>query len=289
MNPAPPKHFLRREFLMLKVLFETLFSALFLALYQPFSFSTTLWLGIQPDDVLADSLKFYGLCIIVLILSAEALYRRDERHPVSYRLLLAWQGSEVLLIAGIYLAFTITLGHAGDTVIQILIARAVGCVALIMLIPFVIAILYAEILDDREEIRLLTLNKPLGAGYLDDVLVNLYDHSGVLKISASQRDIYYIASEDNYVNIHYIIDEDMTSYLLRSSTGEIEAALRHTSIVRCHRSYLVNLSHVKVLKHGTGKATLVLSDKAGTEIPVSKSYYQDLLEKIGPGQDVKES
>lgn len=289
MNPAPPKHFLTREFLLMKVLFETLFSALFLALYQPFGFSTTLWLGIQPDDVLASTVKFYGVCILVLIMSAEALYRRDEKHPVSYRLLMAWQGAEVLLIAGIYLAFTIALGHAGDTLMSILIARSIICVALIMLIPFVIALLYAEILDDREEIRLLTLNKPLGAGYLDDVLVNLYDHSGTLKISASQRDIYYIESEDNYVNIHYELDDHMTSYLLRSSTGEVEAALRHTSIVRCHRSYLVNLSHVKVLKHGTGKAILILSDKAGTEIPVSKSYYQDLLDRIGPGQDVKDS
>ena len=49
----------------------------------------------------------------------------------------------------------------------------------------------------------------------------------------------------------------------------------------------MNLNRIKVLKHGKSRATIVLSDKDGTEIPVSKSYYKILLEALTPGQIVR--
>ena len=118
-------------------------------------------------------------------------------------------------------------------------------------------------------------------------MVHLYDHSGALKISAAQDDIFYIMSQDNYVSIHYLIGNDMNSYLLRCSTIQVEEALKGTSIMRCHRSYLVNLNHVKMLKHSSGKAVIVLSDNTGTQIPVSRNYYKELRKFIVPEKIIK--
>ena len=57
----------------------------------------------------------------------------------------------------------------------------------------------------------------------------------------------------------------------------VEDAFRGTVIVRCHRSFIVNIAHIKVIKHEKGKATVVMDDNVGTVIPVSKSYYKELM------------
>ena len=280
-----PKHYLSRGFLYRTVLYDVLFSIGFLVLYKPFS--STFWLSASSLRLAVLSLAFYLACIVFLLASREMFFRYQKRKDAKIRHLAIWTAAELLGLAAIYLAFTFLLGYSTHSSPGELLLRTAFCVALILVFPFLIAFMYATIQDKKEEIRLLQLNLAEADVRPDVPMVNLYDHNGTLKISAAQDDIFYIMSQDNYVSIHYLTGDTMNSYLLRCSTIQVEEALKGTSIIRCHRSYLANLNHVKMLKHSSGKAVIVLSDNTGTEIPVSRHYYKELRKYIVPEKIIK--
>ena len=280
-----PKHFLSRGFLYRTVLYDVLFSIGFLFLYKPFS--STFWLSVSSTRLTLYSIAFYASCIVFLLASKDSFYRFQKKHETRMKHIVIWTVAELIGLAIIYLLFTFLLGYSTRSGPGELLLRTAFCVALILVFPFLLTFMYAIIQDKKEEIRLLQLNIAEKDVRSDIPMVNLYDHSGALKISAAQDDIFYIMSQDNYVSIHYLIGDTMNSYLLRCSTIQVEENLKDTSIIRCHRSYLVNLNHVKMLRHSKGKAVIVLSDNTGTEIPVSRNYYKELRKYIVPEKIIK--
>lgn len=273
-----PKHFLKKDFLIDTVIFDALFSVVFLAVYRPFS--NTCWLGVTPVGTFLHSAAFYLCSIAVLLFSKWIFYRFEGKHQPTNIHLVIWVLCECLVIAALYLLFSDISGQLGGMALARLLPKITICVALILVIPLSLCYLYVMVLGAREEIRVLKLN---GRGASDSGrMISFQDHSGALKINVSPDDIYYVESQDNYVNIWYMGGEKLTSYLLRNSTAQIEDILKETDIVRCHRSYLVNISKVKVLKHGKGRATIILDDPKGTAIPVSRKYYQAISDMVVP-------
>jgi ABC-2 type transport system ATP-binding protein len=63
---------------------------------------------------------------------------------------------------------------------------------------------------------------------------------------------------------------------------ELEERLARSGFFRAHRGYLVNLQHVKeVIPYTRNSFSLILDDKAETEIPLSKSAARELRELLG--------
>lgn len=280
-----PKHYLKKRFLLGTVWFNTLFSIGFLFLYQPFS--STFWINFSSLAPALYSIGFYLSCIVLLVASKLVLHKFWKDKPMNVSSLVFCLAAEFVGIAILYLLFTKLMGYQSHSSVPELLLRTSSCVALILIIPYIIMFLYASNEDKKEEIRILKLNEQVRAKAPETPLINLYDHSGVLRISTAQDDIFFIEAQDNYVSINYREGDSLKSYLLRSSTSEIEESLKGTPIIRCHRSYLVNLNHIKMLQHGKGKAAIILSDKDGSEVPVSRTYYKDLLDSVVPDKIVR--
>lgn len=93
-------------------------------------------------------------------------------------------------------------------------------------------------------------------------------------------DLLFIASADNYVNVHYREAGGLKSALLRGSLKKIEERLSgHPSFLRCHRMYVVNLQAVKDV---TGNAQGLRLHLSGVEepIPVSRSLTETVKERL---------
>jgi DNA-binding LytR/AlgR family response regulator len=59
-----------------------------------------------------------------------------------------------------------------------------------------------------------------------------------------------------------------------------ENLTKNSSLVRCHRSYIVNLDKVKVLRK-TKEGIFLEMDAINTpDIPVSKTYYEKFMAKF---------
>ncbi len=113
---------------------------------------------------------------------------------------------------------------------------------------------------------------------IDPRIINLYDHNGIMRFSIKESDLYYIISQDNYVRIHYLNNGEMSSYMLRCPLKVIEKSLKGSSLIRCHRSYMVNISRIKVLRSEREGFFIDLDYDGAAEIPISKSYSDTFME-----------
>ena len=278
-----PKYLLSKKFLTLSVVIIFLFSIPFLLIYKPFS--ATIWLGFHPLRNFLFTCIFYALAIFAMSLSKVVMYHYQMKRELSAGRFILWALSEYLLIALIYLS--LTPSATGD-VLHIhpqLVLKSSLCVGLILAIPYGYLCLVAANRALKEEYEALkaSFNSNGKAGK-----ILFLDYKGDPSIALDPTDIYYIESQDNYVQIYYESDGKLHKYMLRCPTQKLEEMLKGTQLVRCHRSYIVNLSHLWEFRRGHNCATIVLDNAEKKEISVSKSYYKQTRERLlefNPSQD----
>ena len=89
----------------------------------------------------------------------------------------------------------------------------------------------------------------------------------------SLEHLVYIDSHLHYIHFH-ICDKKMKKYTLRNTLNHIEEELGEKTFLRIHQSYLVNLAFVNYIE----KTKIILID--GTELPIAKSRYKQVLESV---------
>lgn len=86
-------------------------------------------------------------------------------------------------------------------------------------------------------------------------------------------DIVYVEALDHYLTYHICQKDAGTVDLeVRSSIGEHEALLKPYHFCRVHKSFLVNLAHIDVIR----ASEVVLN---GVSLPIGRRYKKDLMEK----------
>ena len=145
---------------------------------------------------------------------------------------------------------------------------------LTLVFPYTFHILYLIILEGRDHIE--QLKKAPGE---EVAPIKFTDEHGRLKLIIDAAEILYLNSRTNYVDIYYLDAGRVKQYSLRNSMKSIEETVAGYGIVRCHRSYFVNPSHVKVLrKDKYGFVVAEFNIPEINPIPISKSYYEALAE-----------
>ena len=151
--------------------------------------------------------------------------------------------------------------------------------ALVLLLPYSISWLY---LSWREKSQLLeNIEQENIQNKASKTLIAFQDEKGDLKISVMLENLLYIESADNYATIYYINKSSKSHYMIRNSLKCMEENLAmDTPLVRCHRSYIVNLDKVKILKKEKNGIMLELDAESTPDIPVSKTYYLSFMDKF---------
>ncbi|MFB0945878.1 MAG: LytTR family DNA-binding domain-containing protein [Spirosomataceae bacterium] len=94
----------------------------------------------------------------------------------------------------------------------------------------------------------------------------------------AQRDLLFIESADNYAVINYIESDQLKKELLRSSLTRLEKQIESESIVRCHRSFIVNLNKVEDVT-GNAQGYKFHLQTPEVTVPVARKY-SDLVKRI---------
>nr|MDA3820051.1 LytTR family DNA-binding domain-containing protein [Candidatus Delongbacteria bacterium] len=97
------------------------------------------------------------------------------------------------------------------------------------------------------------------------------ENSKLIKLHFS--DIYFVEAQENYVSIQTYEKR----YLIHFTMKAMHAKLPHDIFVRTHRSYIININHIKTI---TGNAISMDLKQGKKDIPIGKSYKQDLLDGL---------
>ena len=88
------------------------------------------------------------------------------------------------------------------------------------------------------------------------------------------EDILYCSAEGNYTAINTI---DGNDFLISRTLSEFEEMLDNDIFFRTHKSYLVNLEHIKQYVKGSGGQVIL---KDGTSVQVARARKEVLLDRI---------
>jgi DNA-binding LytR/AlgR family response regulator len=97
-------------------------------------------------------------------------------------------------------------------------------------------------------------------------------------------DLYYISAEDNYSRVHYLEGDRMKERLLRITLKNLETQFDDPDIIRCHRSYIINLAKPFSIR-GDASGYSLISDQIGEQIPISRSKGKEITTLLKSKQD----
>lgn len=84
----------------------------------------------------------------------------------------------------------------------------------------------------------------------------------------------------NYVKVNYRQEGTVRQKLLRTTIRQVEDALQeYPSIVRCHRAFLVNITHVVSVK-GNSQGYKLSFPGLADEVPVSRAYTREVKSRL---------
>ena len=114
----------------------------------------------------------------------------------------------------------------------------------------------------------------------DSSLIRFYDEYKKLRLVIAPEAVIFIKSEENYVQIHYQDQDKTKKFILRSSMKALEETLAKRGLVRCHRSYFINPSYIKIVhRDSTGSIVAELKQENFESIPISRKY-QDAITRL---------
>lgn len=108
-------------------------------------------------------------------------------------------------------------------------------------------------------------------------LISLLADNEKDSLTLSPADLLFIESSDNYCTVYYRQNEKLQKPLLRSSLSRMENQLaNYPRLVRCHRSFVVNLDKVeRVTGNAQGYKLHLLQGEL--EVPVARRYNETLV------------
>jgi DNA-binding LytR/AlgR family response regulator len=96
------------------------------------------------------------------------------------------------------------------------------------------------------------------------------------QLDLNLADLWYVSAEDNYSRLFWKENEQMQERLLRITLKNLEPQLEDPAIVRCHRSFLVNLGQDYEVR-GDASGYRLASREIGEEIPISRSKGKEII------------
>lgn len=109
--------------------------------------------------------------------------------------------------------------------------------------------------------------------------INIKDGNGQLRLSLRPEDLIYFESADNYVIVFFRKNQRISREVVRNSLKNIETDLSAYNCVRCHRSFIVNITNVTAIKK-KGRSYIIELEGIDAPIPISRGYVKiisDLL------------
>jgi len=276
LNKRLPGYLTEKGDIVKRIIFASFFALLFLNLYTPFGVAT--WFVASKPTLLLYASGVILAGVLVVAISRVVMYHAVRR---GMELLiwqyLVWVAAEIVSMALFFTLFEIVILDDQRPFTELL-GRSVQNTSLTLLLPYIMLWLWFSWRDSKMKLTVIREQPELSG---QRPMVHLRDEKGVLRILLKHSDILYIQASDNYVTICYQADNKLTRFMLRNTLHTLETELKEEAIIRCHRSYLINIEKVKLIRREKEGLLLELDSSPPSSVPVSRTYMNDVLAAFG--------
>ncbi len=274
-NRLIPDFFVKTRNTVIQIIFTALFAYSFILIYHPFGSQS--WFEINSGQFAFYSGFVVVLGMLVVIVSRVIMTQIHKRLNITiagYAFMIAM---EVIAMTGFYMMIQKVFLKDSRFWFEVYYTAILNA-TLILLIPYLISLLYFAWLDKKQKFESLMQEK--SGDPEPPRFINFSDENGETKLSIQLADLLYIEASENYVTIHYLDHTQPDRLLLRNSMKRMEEYLSGYPVIRCHRSYMVNLTRIRMAKKTKTGLILELSASVPIRLPVSETYKNELVREL---------
>lgn len=292
-----PKYVNYKRNVTILVVGTGIFCLLFLNIFRPFNWdldpgpNSRLPMVIDSSVtyfIFADVIALVGLGVIAI--SRILMYKWVTRgNELTYLIYALWITGEVIVMAVIFSVAVYYLAPPDKIYYDfgMLFVRVLLYTGFTLLLPYLIFHFYfawdnktkmVQQLEQEKQDSLMSEPLPILSSVPEkqNMLIRFNDERGKLRLSVMLDNLYYIESADNYVNIHYRHLDKLQTFMLRATMKSIEENYPNV-LVRCHRSYIVNVDKIKLIRKEHEGLFIGLDLEKMPVIPLSQTYSSNIL------------
>lgn len=287
LNDKVPDYLFGKHQLISTVTFAALFSLVFLMVSIPFS--DNAWFKLDTTRAFSYTIRFFVIALLMVCISKRLMYMLRYSHNWKFGEYVLWNIIEILAVCGCYTYLTYYASDQGvitltETDPDKIFFNSITYCVISLGVPYIIAGMYFAINEKDNTIRLMNYGNVVTDEMYsaqDEKKITIFDNNGVLKLSIKSSNLYYIESNDNFIKVWYTDSGGiLKQYMLRCRLKTIEDSFKESELVRCHRKYIVNMNHIKMLTKEKDGYVIELDGVESEPIPISKTYEENVLSRF---------
>ncbi len=273
-----PETFTSNNSMACYILLVPIYSFFFLIGYKPFNIISNL--NVEMGRFAFYASMLISILLVVVMISRFAMRLLRDRLKLTYSSFFIWEFFEVFTASMFFTLFIWLITGRKTPYVSIL--PNVSLISFFVLIfPYTILALISELSHKSSIVEKLQNNIDRYANGIigaDKSPIHFLDENKAMKLVVTAESLLYIVASDNYVDIHYLSNGRITKYSLRNTMRSIEELCMQNNLLRCHRSYIVNLKKVKIIQKDKTEGLFAELDTTGSpHIPISKKYADQVI------------
>lgn len=269
-----PDYLTRKGNLVRLVIFTAVFALAFINIYDPFGVDT--YLELRGIRLFLNSSLVILTGMLVVVISRVIMYFFSRKIQLNYWQYILWVFLEILVMAFVYSIY-VKFILVDERDFMEISSISMKNTSLVILLPYTILWLFFSWQDKTIKLQKLE-EKDMPAGAKRAGMITFRDEKGTLRLSVQHEDLLYLEAADNYVTIYYLRGDKVQKFMVRNSMRAYEEQFKDSSIIRCHRSYMVNLSKVRIIRKEKDGLHLELGNDPAISLLVSKTYVSGVME-----------
>lgn len=279
MHKIPDSYF-KGSLIACYILLIPMYSFFYLIGAKPFHLD--IFMDVTQGQLAFRAAIMASIELVVALISRLSMLLVRSKHQINYTSFVIWELLEGVAIT-MFCALFIWLIDKRTMLYVELLPKMFLVTCSILVFPYVIVALISELKDRENRIAkdMVTIEK-YASGQIgrEDSTLPFMDDNKTLKLAVTAASILYIEAADNYVTICYLNNDKLVRFPLRNSMRALEQICESNNIVRCHRSYYVNLRKVRAIQKSREGLFAELNYPAAPRIPVSTTYSETVTGKF---------
>lgn len=204
--------------------------------------------------------------------------KKREVSPLTYTVLQVIEMTIVGMFCNLFLSLYFKIAYFALLPTTLIIGLLIEAMPYWIYWEYVVKQHREEIIDNYS-ITIAELRKGLDPTG-EHLSLKFIDEKGNVKLVVPAERIFSIESAGNYVTISYENNGKITRFALRNTIKAIEEMCDAHGLVRCHRSWVVNIRKVNLLRKDNDGVYAEMGIEGFNNIPVSKSYMENVVHRL---------